>query len=116
MRYWTLKEAISKVSGQGLSMCYRDVALTPAGDPPAIVAGYSMIDVPLSGQGWALDHHIMGAEPQWSVALATHGTRTAIRPLAWSWPGPSAVATHIEQRAPGELYAGPAASDRASLR
>jgi 4'-phosphopantetheinyl transferase len=87
-RYWTLKEAISKVSGQGLAMAYGEVELSPWNARPRITAGHDHIEVPgPRDQGWRLDHRIVhGAAAQWSLAVACRASDRPLRAPELAWP------------------------------
>lgn len=102
-RYWTLKEAISKVSGQGLTMPFCEVELSPPWGSPRIVAGHGVIDVPdQRPERWRLAHRLVGDAP-WaaSVALLVDEGLDPQEPT-WSWT----ELTPVDRRGSSEARTG----------
>ncbi len=79
-RYWTLKEAISKASGQGLQLPFGRLELSQLGSPPQLLAGHDVIDLP--DRGWALAHRAIGLPQRWSLAVAVHAVHPERRSSA----------------------------------
>lgn len=113
-RYWTLKEAISKVSGQGLSLSFADVQLTAWGRPPEIVSGHAAIGPggSSSRDGWLLRHRVV-AGGRWGVGLAVRADDGAA-PAEPAWSAP--VRTSTGRYRPESAAHHPRTAARASPR
>ena len=70
---WTRKEAVTKAAGEGLSMPFKDVVVSPAGQPPRLVA-WPCPQAPQDVSLFDLD-----AEPGYVAALAVIGRCDTVR-------------------------------------
>jgi len=83
-RYWTLKEAVSKVSGQGLALPFEALQMSPFGTPPEILTGHDAIDIEHPSDGWSLTHHTVGPTRRWAVSVASHAHIAGSRKTTFS--------------------------------
>ncbi len=75
---WTRKEAVTKAAGEGLAMPFKDVVVSPAGQPPRLVA-WPYPQAPQDVSLFDLD-----AEPGYVAALAVIGRCDTVRARAGS--------------------------------